>query len=166
MAEHLASENTVEQGKMPGTLDDAAVLARFAADETDVAGLIAYSLHRRALLAFRRDFEARHARPVTQAEESVFLIGEVSDARIAAYRAHAAAMTGQSGTGQSGPQPAPSRPRRKARWPWFGMWVDAPMAPNGEPEKINWKGLFLRLLVLLLAVVTTAVLLRILVVKS
>lgn len=139
------------------TPDDGAILARFVPDGTDPAGLLAYALHRQALLAFRLDFTAQRGRAPDQAEEGAFLIGEFSAARLAAYRSRAEAMIST---------PAAPAPRRRARWPWFGMWVDAPMAPSGQPEKINWRGLFLRLLVLLLAVVTTAILLRVLVVKS
>ena len=166
MAANLTEPTSAAELGKPDGLDDAALLARFTASKTDVTGLIAYALHRRALIAFRLDFEARHTRTATQAEQDVFLIGEISDARIAAYRAIAEAMQGQALPGQSSAQPAVSKPKRRARWPWFGMWIDAPMAPNGEPEKINFKGLFIRLFVLLLAVVTTAILLRVLVVKS
>lgn len=141
----------------PETPDDAAVLDRFAPDGADPAGLLAYALHRQALLAFRRDFAAQRGRAPDIGEESAFLVGEFSAARLAAYRARAEAMIGT---------PAAPGPKPKARWPWFGMWVDAPVAPSGQPEKINWRGLFFRLLVLLLAVVTTAILLRVLVVKS
>lgn len=138
-----------------GTAEDAAVLDRFAPDGVDPAGLLAYALHRQALLAFRQDFTAQRGQAPDAAEESAFLVGEFSAARLAAYRTRAEAMMAR---------PAP--PKRKARWPWFGMWVDAPLALPGAPDRINWKGLFLRLLVLLLAVVTTAILLRILVVKT
>lgn len=141
----------------PEIPDDAAILDRFAPGGADPAGLLAYALHRQALLAFRQDFAAQRGRAPDPAEESAFLVGEFSAARLVAYRARAEAMIGI---------PAMPVPKRKARWPWFGMWVDAPMAPPGQPEKINWRGLFFRLLVLLLAVVTTAILLRVLVVKS
>lgn len=145
-----------ETGRLE-TPDDAAILDRFAPDGSDPVGLLAYALHRQALLAFRRDFAAQRGRAPDPAEESAFLVGEFSVARLAAYHARAEAMIGT---------PATPMLKRKARWPWFGMWVDAPMAPPGQPEKINWRGLFFRLLVLLLAVVTTAILLRVLVVKS
>lgn len=142
-------------------LDDAAVMERFAAGDGDAVGLLAYALHQRARLSFHAEFVTRQGRLPGPAEEEVFLIGEVSEARIKAYRTSAEAMIGQ-------PTPAsqPVAPKRKARWPWFGLWVDAPMAPSSEPEKINWRGLFLRLLTLLLAVVATAILLRVLVVKN
>lgn len=145
-----------EAGRLE-TPDDAAILDRFVPDGADPADLLAYALHRQALLAFRRDFASQRGRAPEPAEESAFLVGEFSAARLAAYRARAEAMIGV---------PVTLKPKRKARWPWFGMWIDAPMAPSGQPEKINWRGLFLRLLVLLLAVVTTAILLRVLVVKS
>lgn len=142
-------------------LEDAAVLERFAPGEADAIGLIAYALHQRARISFHAEFSARQGRLPSPAEEEVFLIGEVSEARIKAYRASAEAMIGQKASILIS-----SAPKRKPRWPWFGVWVDAPMAPSGEPEKINWRGLFLRLLTLFLAVVATAILLRVLVVKS
>lgn len=144
----------------PPAFDEASMLARFATGESDPAGLIAFSLHRRALAAFRQDFAIHHGRAPEASEENAFLIGEVSASRLAAYRASADALLKQTGSRMTG------TPKRKARWPWFGMWIDAPMAPGGEPEKINWRGLFIRLLVLLLAVITTAILLRILIVKN
>ncbi len=154
-------------GKTPSALDEAAILARFAPDGADAAGLIAYALHRRALLAFRAEFASRQGRAPGPDEENTFLIGEVSEGRIAAYRASARAMIGAGAeTTASAPAMPPVKPKRKARWPWFGVWVDAPMAPSGEPETINWRGLLFRLLTLLAAVVTTAILLRVLVVKS
>lgn len=136
------------------TPDDAAILARFAPDDADPVGLLAYALHRQALLAFRQDFATQRGRAPGPVEESAFLVGEFSAARLAAYRTRAEGMIST---------PATPAPKRKARWPWFGMWIDA---PSGLPEKINWRGLFFRLLVLLLAVVATAILLRVLVVKS
>lgn len=139
-------------------LDEAAVLARYILDASDAIGHIAYALHRRALLAFRQEFLTQHGRLPDAREEGAFLIGEISEARLQAYRASAGSM--------ATPATRPDAPKRKARWPWFGMWVDAPMAPSGQPEAINWRGLFMRLIVLLLAVITTAILLRVLIVKS
>jgi hypothetical protein len=139
--------------------EDAAILPRFAPDDRDLVGLAAYALHRRALHGFRAGFHARHGRAPTAEEEGIFLIGEISEARIAAYRAMAEAI----GRGDAR---KPAAPKRKARWPWFGLWVEAPMAPSGTPETINWRGLLGRLFVLLLAVVVTALMLRVLMVKS
>ncbi|KAF0230358.1 MAG: hypothetical protein FD175_1680 [Beijerinckiaceae bacterium] len=145
-------------GRNAAKLDEASVLARFVPDTSDAVGHVAYALHRGALMAFRQEFHARHARSPDAVEEEAFLVGEVSDARIAAYRT--------SASGIVMPAAASGTPKRKARWPWFGMWIDAPMAPSGQPEAINWRGLFTRLIVLLLAVITTAILLRVLFVKS
>ncbi len=160
------------EGK-PGAIDEAAILARFAPEAADPVGLVAYGLHRRALIGFRAEFERQHARAATAEEEAVFMIGEISEHRIAAYRASAASMasssadfSGANAVPAASPASASGRaPKRKPRWPWFGMWVDAPMAPASEPERLNWRGLFWRLLTLLLAVITTAILLRALVVK-
>lgn len=146
-----------EGAPQAAALDEAAILARFAGDAADVPGHLAYALHRKALLAFRESFGAHHGRAPAEAEEAAFLIGEMSAPRVEAYRAAALAMLAAGGAVV--PEPPPPR---KARWPWFGMWVDAPLAPPGEAGAINWRGLFGRLAVLMLAVIATALLLRIL----
>jgi hypothetical protein len=142
------------------------LLQRFATVPGDAVGLAAYGLHCRAADDFRRDFLAHHGRLPSDSEEKVFLIGEQSETRIAAYRQTARAMIETQLRADKPSSPSGSPPLRKPRWPWFGMWVEAPMAPAGSPETINWRGLFGRLAILLLAVVATALLLRILVAKS
>jgi hypothetical protein len=140
-------------------IGERAILARFAATQDDAAGLLAFALHRRAVLDFHADFATRQGRGPEPGEEAAFLIGETSESRIAAYRAAAAAMIG--GAGQS----LPSKPaKRRSKLPWFGYWVESPLAPE-RPEEINWRGLVLRLAILLLAVMATAILLRILFVR-
>ena len=143
----------------PTIPDDAQIHARFVQKSDDAIGLLAYALHRRALLAFHTEFAQTMARAPDPAEEAAFLVGEISGPRLASYRNEASLLI----------TPAAATPvagKRKARWPFFGLWVDAPMAPSGEPEKINWRGLMLRLAILLASVITTAILIRILVVKA
>lgn len=122
------------------------------APEGDVIGLAAYALHRRALAAFRAEFESRHARAPDGVEEGAFLLGEETPARIDAYRQQALAM--------SAPVSQDKRAaRNRRRWPFFGQWVEPPA--SFEPDQpVNWRGLFARFAVLLAAVIATAVLLR------
>ncbi|OYU48627.1 MAG: hypothetical protein CFE31_09240 [Rhizobiales bacterium PAR1] len=143
----------------PGMLDEAQIFARFILAPDDSTGLLAYALHRRALLAFRADFDRTAGRGPEPAEEAAFLVGELSEPRLASYRAEASSL--------ALPTLLPvAPPKRKARWPFFGLWVDAPLAPSGEPGTINWRGLMWRFAILLASVITTAVLLRVLVVKA
>lgn len=143
-------------------LDEPAILARFVLSPEDAQGHIAYALHRKALLAFRDGFRSHNGCDAAEADEAAFLIGEVSEARLEAYRKAAAALLPEASPAPASPPPA----KRRTRWPWFGMWVDAPLGPAGDPDRINWRGLFGRLFVLLLAVVVTALLLRLLFVKT
>jgi hypothetical protein len=142
-------------------MDEAERIARHA-PTGEAEGLLAYALHRRALLAFRAEFAARHARSPEDAEEAAFLIGEDSPERINAYRRDAAAMIARLGA--SAPEAAPVLQKR-TRFPFFGQWVEAPAGYDPD-QPVNWRGLVFRLVTLLLAVVCTAVLLRVLVVKA
>lgn len=140
----------------PALTGESEILRVFGADKDDAQALAAYALHRRVRLDFETRFAERHGREPGEAEREAFLLGEMTPARIAAYRAEAARLMT--------PAASPKAPR-KGRWPFFGLWVDAPMGPSSISEPINWRGLFSRLLVLLLAVVVTAILLRVLFVQ-
>lgn len=132
-------------------MDEAERIRRYA-PEGDGVGLAAYALHRRALLAFRSAFETRHERAPQEAEEAAFLLGEETPERIAAYRREAQALLGA-------PPPKPGKPAKPVRWPFFGQWVEAPA--SYDPDKpVNWRGFAARLVLLLGAVIGTAVLLR------
>lgn len=155
--------------KTPG-LDEAAILARFVSSPADAEGHVAYALHRRALVDFGADFERHHGRAPDDAERVAFLVGETGAARIAAYRAMALAMmknetaSSPKETASSGPAPD-SKARPARRLSWFGLW-GAPILIDAEAGPVNWRGLLLRLFVLLLAVIATAILLRVLVVQA
>lgn len=141
------------------TLDEAAILARFVAGEADTAGLVAYALHRRALLAFRAEFARRTgALPSAEAEQA-FLISEITEERLADYRAEAGRRLGTKPV----PKEAPPAPRRRTRW--MAVFGGPPMLMPDQPDKVNWRGLLYRLGVLLLAVIVTSLLLRILFVR-
>ncbi|MCA1999631.1 MAG: hypothetical protein LDL25_07560 [Hyphomicrobiales bacterium] len=156
----------------PDTPDDPAFAAEhrlqaaFIAGGEDVEGLIAYALHRRASLEFAGEFRRRHGRRPEPGEIAAFETGEIAPSRIAAYRAEARRLVeswragaGQDAVREQGQQPSGSAIPR--RWPWFGLLPET--QPAAGP--IDWKGLTLRLLVLLLAVIVTALLLRVLVVQ-
>ncbi|MCA0401717.1 MAG: hypothetical protein LCH38_12980 [Proteobacteria bacterium] len=158
----------------PASFDEAAIAARFIAMPEDVAGHIAYALHRRALFDFRAGIERHHGRGANADEETAFLVGETGEGRIAAYRAAANAMLeaprkqASVAVAQGSPepdQPRANRPRAARRLSWFGLW-GAPILVDPDAGPINWRGLFLRLFILLLAVIFTALLLRILVVQA
>jgi hypothetical protein len=136
--------------------------AAFIAGGEDVEGLIAYALHRRAGLEFAGEFRRRHGRMPEPGEIVAFETAETAPSRIAAYRAEARrlaeARRARAGRDQAPPPSGVAAPRR---WPWLGLLPE--IQPAAGP--IDWKGLTLRLLVLLLAVIVTALLLRVLVVR-
>ena len=140
----------------PAQQDEAALFDRFVTDPRDLAGLAAYALHCRARMAFESEFARQYNRAPQAAEMAAFMLGETLPDRIAAYRAEAEAMRGGEGRPQK---------KRAALWPFFGLWVPNPLATGTDPAKVNWRGLFWRLAILLGAVVTTALLLRVLVVR-
>lgn len=137
-------------------MDEEGRIARYA-PLGDAEGLAAYALHRQALLAFRAEFAVRQGRAPDDAEEAAFLIGEEAPARIETYRQAARALMGA-------PASKPAA-KTRARWPFFGQWVEAP-AGFDPARPVNWRGLLARLALLMLAVVATAVLLRALFVKA
>lgn len=139
--------------------DEATIFRAFASSPDDLIGLAAFALHRRAMLDFRAEFAARQGRAPNTEEETAFLIGETGPTRIAAYREAAARMA----PGQAASEAKPVK--RRMKWPLFGSWVESPLAPE-KPDEINWRGLLVRLLVLLLAVIATAILLRVLFVRA
>lgn len=144
-------------------MEEAERIARYAPDN-DAEGLLAYALHRRALIGFRAEFLNRHARAPEIAEESAFLIGEDAPERISAYRREARAMMVCPAPAASPPPPALA-PKKRSRWPFYGQWIEAPA--GFDPDKpVNWRGLVFRLIALLAAVIATSVLLRVLVVKG
>lgn len=137
-------------------MDEQGRIARYA-PQGDAEGLAAYALHRQALLAFRAEFATRHGRAPDEAEEAAFLIGEEAPARIETYRSAARALIGAPAR-----KPA-TKPR--ARWLSLGQWVEAPQGFD-PAQPINWRGLLSRLAMLMIAVIGTAVLLRVLFVKA
>lgn len=141
------------------SLDEAALLARFAPEEAGPAGLVAYALHRRALFAFRGEFARRTGSAPSAEAEQAFLISETTPARLAAYREEAARLLGAA----PAKPVTPVAPRRRA-W-WMPVLGGPPMLVPEQPDKVNWRGLLSRLGMLLLAVIVTSLLLRVLFVR-
>lgn len=147
---------------IPPLRDETTRFARFVAGSDDIDGMLAHALHIRAFAAFRARFAAETGRVPAEADEAAFLIGETDPIRIAWYRDEAARMlAARVATTMSGKsaQPDPGR----SSWPHFGLLPEAARTA-AEAGGVNWKGLLVRLVVLLLAVITTALLLRVLVV--
>ena len=136
--------------------EEDAVIGLFAPDEADAIGLLAYALHRRSRLAFRADYVERTGNPPSPEADMAFLIAETTAGRLAAYRDEARRMISVG----AAPAPAPTRPDPPPVKRWsFGMPA---MTMPGEPVRVNWKGLMYRLTMLMLAVIATALLLRVL----
>jgi hypothetical protein len=142
------------------------MLARLVAGADDAEGHLAFALHRRAVLDWMEAFEKAEGRRPDAGEMRLFLIGESAERRLTAYREQAALMISVP---TEAPIPAIVIPEKKPQrlrtwfWPWgfsTGFAVENPDQP------LNWKGLFWRLLILGLAVVVTALALRIFVVRS
>lgn len=157
-------EGGTEAAGLAVSADPQDMLAVYGADHDDAVALAAYALHARARHAFEARFAEKHHREPAPAEREAFLLGEMTPRRIAAYRAEAQRLVASAASASPALQTGAPQ-RKRARWPFFGMWVEAPRGPAANPEATNWRGLFFRLLVLLLAVVTTAILLRVLVVQ-
>lgn len=141
------------------SLDEAAILVRFVGEDADTAGLVAYALHRRALLAFRAEFARRTGAVPSMEAEQAFLISEITEERLDAYRAEAGRRLGPKPI----PKDAPPAPPRRARW--MAVFGGPPMLMPDQPDKVNWRGLLYRLGMLLLAVIATSLLLRVLFVR-
>lgn len=142
------------------------MLASLVSDEADAEGHLAFALHRRAVLDWLEAFEKSEGRAPDSGEMRLFLMGEKAERRITAYREQAALMISVPA---EAPIPAlvmPEKPRPRLRT-WFWPWgFSTGFALENADQPLNWKGLFWRLLVLGLAVVVTALALRIFVVRS
>ncbi|MGL5445693.1 MAG: hypothetical protein ACRDBL_00110 [Rhabdaerophilum sp.] len=159
---------TTEQAAQASNMDalEREMLALLIAGAEDAEGHLAFALHRRAVLDWLEAFEETEGRSPDSGEMRLFLLGEKSERRLASYREQAALMISVP---VEAPTPALVMPSKKPQrmrtwfWPWgfsTGFAVENPEQP------LNWKGLLWRLLVLGLAVVVTALALRIFVVRS
>lgn len=144
------------------TRDISARFARFVSGAGDVEGLLAYALHTKAFVAFRARFSDEAGRAPTDTDDIAFLIGDTDPDRIIWYRAEATRLLAARETAAAHGMPRQPGTRRNF-WPRFGLMPDAARSA-AESGPANWKGLIARLAVLLLAVITTALMLRILVI--
>lgn len=137
--------------------EEAAMFREFVGGELDVTGMVAYALHRRALLDWSETFARSAQRDPDAAERRAFLIGESAPRRLAEHRSLAEAIIAAANPRR------PKAARRTLVWPFgpgIGIPIDAPAAP------VNWRGLAWKLLLLLIAVVITALALRLLVAQA
>jgi hypothetical protein len=129
------------------------LFSRFVETPEDTPGLLAYALHRQTL----RDWEAlireREGAPPDLGAIRAFEIAEALPGRIMAYRALAEQRLSAS-RGQTRPRLIP-RPDPRA----FVFWGLSPAAQEGESAP-PWGAFFIRLLLLLVAVVASALLMR------
>ncbi|CAN1490503.1 hypothetical protein MCEMSEM23_00177 [Rhabdaerophilaceae bacterium] len=144
------------------------MLSRLVTGDEDAAGLIAYSLHRRAVVDWVEAFMAAESRFPDAGEWRVFLLGEGADRRIAAYRERAALMLAADEPALPMPAPALSMPpKRQPLRTWFWPWgFPSTFVVENPDQSLNWRGLLWRLLLLTLAVIVTALALRIFVIRS
>jgi hypothetical protein len=149
------------------------MLRLLVSGEDDAEGLLAFALHRRAFFDFAEAYrKAEGVEPDATALKH-FMLGETADRRLKEYReranlllslppetAGAAAAVSQD----SGKTPEKTRPKTRT---WFWPWgFPSTFAIDAPDQPINWKGLAARLLLLMLAVIVTALLLRILFVRN
>jgi hypothetical protein len=141
--------------------------SRLIREEEDPIGLIAFALHRRAFLDWQDAFLAAERRPPGDGEIRLFLLGEQAERRLQAYRERAMLIAPASEETVAPPVPAQPMPARKPLRTWFWPWGISPGFVVENPDQpINWKGLILRLALLALAVIVTALALRFLVVRA
>lgn len=141
---------------------EAETMQLFASKDDDAEGLLAFALHRRAMLDWLNAFAASAGRAPNAEETRAFLIGETAPRRVQDYRDRAALMIGLAREGEDVPAPAGTPAKTRMIWPFgpgMGFTVDNP----GQP--VNWRQLMLRLLMLMGAVIVTALLLRVFVVS-
>lgn len=134
---------------------EAAMFRQLVSGENDVAGMVAYALHRRAFLDWSEAFARSAGRDPDDAERRAFLIGESSPRRLSEHRSRAETIVSATGPRRS------LAARRTLLWP-FGPGIGIPANEPAPP--VNWRGLAWKLLLLLIAVVVTALALRLLVV--
>lgn len=142
------------------------MLARLVTGPDDAEGHLAFALHRRAVLDWLEAFEKAEGRGPDAGEMRLFLMGESAERRLVAYREQAVLMMSVP---VEAPVPAismPVKPKPRLRT-WFWPWgFSTGFAVENPDQPLNWKGLFWRLLLLGLAVVVTALALRIFVVRA
>ena len=149
--------------KTGASADEADMIRLFAPVDDDAEGLLAFALHRRAMQDWLGAFVASAGHAPTPEDTRAFLIGETAPRRMQEYRDRAALMIGLAREGELPPVTATPPAKTRMIWPFgpgMGFTVDNP----GQP--VNWRLLMLRLLMLMAAVIVTALLLRVFVVPK
>lgn len=139
--------------------------------DDDHEGMIAFTLHRRAVFDWQDAYRARHGKaPASEALED-FLLGERAERRVWDYRERANLMlatpTDVTEFTDAAKATVSQAPKKQPLRTWFWPWGVATAFAIDTPEQsLNWKGLFLRLAMLLAAVIVTSLLLRVFVVQG
>lgn len=140
-------------------ISDAALLTLYAPDKAEPVNLLAYALHRHALVEWVEAFTAKTQHAPDAAAFSQFYIGETMPGRIAAYRAEAARIMGARATSTT-PATKPELSTKPNPRSFLTWGLEEAIANAKAP--IPWRALAMRLFILLLAVVVTALVLRVL----
>lgn len=161
----MADENAT--GLASAIASERALIAQLVAGEEDAEGLVAFALHRRAFHDWFAAFEAAEKRAPNEGEIRLFLLGETAERRIVAYRERASLMIDAPKIDPAAPPPTPMPAKRPPLRTWFWPWGFSSGFVVADPDApMNWRGLMLRLLMLGVAVVVTALALRIFVVRA
>jgi hypothetical protein len=140
---------------------------RLIQGEDDAVGFIAFALHRRAFLDWQEAYFASEGKEPVESEIRLFLLGEQADRRLQAYREHATLLMAMPEEPAPPILPARPMPERRPLRTWFWPWGMSTGFVLENPDRpINWKGLILRLALLALAVIVSALALRFLVVRA
>ena len=150
-------------------VNEARILAALVSGPDDAEGMIAFALHRQAAMEWRGVFLAsRKAQPDAEDYE-LFMLGEEMPGRIAGYKERAAlllaAQAGEAADMQASDK-APSAKQTRLRsifWPWG---ITSGFRADLAEKPVNWRGLFVRLALLGLAVIVTALFFRLFVPKA
>lgn len=139
-------------------VSDAGILTLYAPDKADAIGLLAYALHRHTVIEWVEAFTTKTERAPDAAAFSQFYIGETMPGRIAAYRAEAErVLEGEKPQRITKAEASPLKPTSRS----FLTWGLEEAIANAKAP-IPWRALAIRLFILLLAVVVTALVLRVL----
>ncbi len=88
--------NTIDQSKMETSIS---IFEQIVKDNTNVANLLAYSLHQLSVEEWRKVFLAQFAREPNEDEKNIFMIGEITPTRMAAYQVQAENILNRHKTG-------------------------------------------------------------------
>ena len=148
--------------------EEAAMLAKLMHHDEDAEGLLAFALHRRAVLDWVAAFQEHEHRAPHIAELRQFLLGEAAPRRMGEYRERASVMVAVERTGKATPDVQKKEQSAKAEVSKTMMWPFGPglgFAVEQPGRSLNWKALLLRLVLLMIAVIVTALMLRFFVVN-